>query len=275
MRSSFFRKSYFLLIGKLFGKKVIFHLHSPAVQTYYEKSSSLKKELIKKIFNSYDRIVVLSNVWKKVVKTITDSKISVIHNPVQIKNINSKSSNNSEVSIIVLGEIGERKGSYDIVEAAKLIKHPNIKITMYGSGDIEQVQNLINNNNLNDKLKLGGWIKGEDIKNAYSNADIYILPSYQEGLPMSVLEAMSYGLPIISTPVGGTPDAVENEVNGFLIEPGDYRSLAEKIEFLAENQELRHQMGQKSYEIVKNKFDINIIAQELKNLYNEILNERP
>ncbi|OGH95159.1 MAG: hypothetical protein A2039_09710 [Candidatus Melainabacteria bacterium GWA2_34_9] len=91
---------------------------------------------------------------------------------------------------------------------------------------------------------------------------------------MSILEAMSSGLPIISTPVGGTPEAVEDGVNGFLIQPGDYKALAEKIDLLASNKELREQMGQESFRIAKEKFDINIIINQLKELYEEVLEKK-
>jgi len=106
---------------------------------------------------------------------------------------------------------------------------------------------------------------------AYKNADIYILPSYNEGLPMSILEAMTYCLPIISTPVGGIPEAVHDGVNGYLINPGDCKALAEKIELLATDKPLREQMGLASYKLVQEKFDINVIIKQLKEIYQDVL----
>ena len=170
-----------------------------------------------------------------------------------------------------MGRLGKRKGVYDILEAAKRIKSDNIRFYLYGDGDIESFKRLILKYNLENKVFLLGWASGKDKEQVFKCADIYILPSYNEGLPVSVLEAISYGLPVISTPVGGIPEIVQDKVNGFLIEPGDYYSLAEKIEILANDKELRYKMGRESFRIAKEKFDIAIISLQLKNLYKELL----
>ena len=88
---------------------------------------------------------------------------------------------------------------------------------------------------------------------------------------MSILEAMAVGLPIISTPVGGTPEAVEEGVNGFLIEAGDCDALAQRIDLLASNAPLREQMGHQSHRLAKEKFDIKIIIKQLQDIYDEML----
>ena len=90
-------------------------------------------------------------------------------------------------------------------------------------------------------------------------------------MPMTILEAMSYGLPVIATNVGGIPEVVEDKVSGFLINPGDYSSLAEKIELLAKEHDLRKKMGQQGYRIVREKFDIDVITKKLNNFYDELL----
>jgi len=82
---------------------------------------------------------------------------------------------------------------------------------------------------------------------------------------------MAYGLPIISTPVGGIPEAVEDGTNGFLIQPGDYKALAEKIDLMANDEPLREQMGQQSYKLAKEKFDIRIIIKQLQDIYDKML----
>ena len=82
---------------------------------------------------------------------------------------------------------------------------------------------------------------------------------------------MSYKLPVIATKTGGIPEVVEDGISGFLISPGDYVDLAEKIDLLAKNPELIQKMGQNGYKIVKNKFAINVITQKLDNFYQELM----
>jgi len=172
---------------------------------------------------------------------------------------------------LFLGKLCRNKGVYDIIEAAKQVKSDNIKIYLYGDGDYKHFQKLIESNNLQDKMFISGWISGDKKEKIIETSDIFVLPSYTEGLPISILEAMVNGLPIISTPVGGVPEAVIDEVNGFLIESGNYNALADKIELLANNKELRNKMGQESFNIAREKFDISVIVNQLKGIYEELL----
>lgn len=270
-RGSFLRKSIVLYIAKLFGKKTIFHINGSEFNIFYENSPIIVKKIITDVLDKSDIVLAVSKQWQKdLMAKSKNGNIKILYNPNSLKRIEEKTLN-EDINTLFMGRLGKRKGAYDIIEAAKYLQNNNVKIIFYGDGEIEQIQKLIDKNNLNNKIELGGWIRGDDIDKAYRNADIYILPSYNEGLPMSVLEAMSYGLPVISTPVGGTPEAVEDGINGFLINPGDYKALAEKIDLLANNKVLRKQMGEESHKIINEKFDIKIILKQLQDMYNELI----
>ena len=114
-----------------------------------------------------------------------------------------------------------------------------------------------------------GWVSGAEKIDVFNIADIFVLPSYNEGLPISILEAMSYGLPILSTTVGGIPEIVENGVNGFLVEPGDKNALLEFLEVLVLNKTKRLEMGEKSRLVVADHLP-NSVESQLKNLYNSL-----
>ncbi len=148
-----------------------------------------------------------------------------------------------------------------------------VKFIFAGNGEIEKVKNLCKGKNIQDNIHLLGFISGEEKIKNFHKADIFILPSYNEGLPVSVLEAMAAGLSIITTPVGGIPEAVEDGVNGFLVEPGNPEMLADRILKLLEDEELRERMGRKSLRIAKEKFDVNIIAEGLSKIYEKVLAE--
>lgn len=265
-RGSFLRKTIIFYLAKLFSKKVIFHLHGAEFNIFYDKSNRIVKQIIRDILNKSDLILVLSKRWKSdIAKKCSNPNIKVLYNPTKVKKINLR--NSDKVNVLFMGRLGKRKGAYDIVEAAKYIDNKLVKINMYGDGEINELRELVQKNGLNDKLDIPGWIKGDDIEKAYRNSDIYILPSYNEGLPMSVLEAMSYGLPIISTPVGGTPEAVEDGINGYLIQPGDYKALAEKIDFLSNNKLIRDKMSQQSHFMAGERFDVKVIVKQLEDIY--------
>ncbi|MDD3013296.1 MAG: glycosyltransferase [Candidatus Gastranaerophilales bacterium] len=268
---SFFRKAIILHLAKVFGKKTIFHLNGSRFNIFYENSSGFIKALIRHTLNKTDLIIVVSKQWKKDIEAKQiNSRIEILYNPVLVPKIQKEKEESELINVLFMGKICHRKGAYDIVEAAKLIKDPRIKITLYGDGETQKFKDLVENFNLEQNIRIEDWISDSKINEVYQNADIYILPSYNEGLPLSVLEAVSNGIPVITTNIGGIPEAVKNEVNGFLIEPGDYNLLAEKIILLADNKLLRNQMGAAGYKIAKEKFDVNIIINQLTAFYKEL-----
>lgn len=269
-KGSFFRKAIAVGIAKFFRKKVILNIHPIGFSAFYDRCNAFIKKMITNTLNKSDLILLLSEKIKvKIADICSNTSIRILYNPVIIKEPVCRVS--EPINILFLGKLCKEKGVYDIIEAAKLIKNPNAKINLYGDGNLDKFVRLIADNNLHEKVKLNNWISGIEKDEALQNSDIYILPSYSEGLPMSILETMSVGLPIISTPVGGTPEAVEEGVNGFLIQPGDYVGLAEKIDLLANNRLLREQMGHESYKIAKERFDIKIIIKQLQDIYSEML----
>lgn len=268
-RGSFLRKSFVFTIAKLFGKKTIIHIHGAEFDIFYNNSPAFIKKIITKTLNAGDLIIVLSKQWKEKISEISSNpNIKVLYNPTIIKELNQ--TNSDKVKFLFMGRLGKRKGTYDIIDAAKYV-NSNIEINLYGDGNIEEFEKLIQDNNLQEKIKIKGWISGNEKEEVFKNSNILLLPSYSEGLPMSILEAMAYGLPIISTPVGGIPEAVVDNVNGFLIQPGDCKALAEKIDILATDNQLREKMGEESYRMAQEKFDIKVIAEQLGEFYDSLL----
>ena len=139
-----------------------------------------------------------------------------------------------------------------------------------GDGDIEQINAILKDNPYKNAVKLMGWITGEQKVSALCQASIFLLPSYQEGIPMSILEAMSYKLPVISTHVGGIPELIEDGVNGYLIHPGDIDSLEDRINKLIQSKSLRIRMGESGYQRFLADFQISILLKKLETIYKTI-----
>ncbi len=271
-KGSFLRKSIVILISKLFNKKIIIHLHASEFHLFYQNTLKTVQKYISFILDISDKILVLSSNWQDYICSICSNKdIQVLYNPLIM---NEKAISNNEVpKFLFMGRLGRRKGAYDIIEACKLIENKNFEIHLYGDGELEKLQQLTKEADLEANIKFRGWISSEEKDNAFKGADVLLLPSYNEGLPISVLEGMSYGLPILSTPVGGTSEAVEDGVNGFLVKPGDVKALAEKMQLLANDKDLREKMGNESYKIAQEKFDVNIILNQLNVIYDDLLNK--
>lgn len=150
-------------------------------------------------------------------------------------------------------------------------KHLDWQIVFAGNGEIEQGTELAEKMEIAKQTIFLGWINGEMKDKAFKEATIFCLPSYAEEFPMAVLDAWSYGLPVITTPVGGIPDIAENGINMLLFEPGDIGGLAKQMELMIDNEELRNNIAQKSISLANTVFNVETINKQVELLYEEIL----
>ena len=177
--------------------------------------------------------------------------------------------------VLFLGRLVEAKGVYDLISAAACLEKGKFKFVLAGDGENSQIETLIRQKNLNDTIETPGWIDGTRKDTYLKRAHMYVLPSYFEGLPMSVLEAMGYYLPIIATPVGGIPQAVVHGANGYLVPCGEPDELAEKItRVIADDTEWRL-YALKSREILEEKFSIDFVKNRLSKLYSDLVEMAP
>ena len=116
-----------------------------------------------------------------------------------------------------------------------------------------------------------GWVKGKAKDKVFKESEIFCLPSYAEGFPMAVLDAWAYGLPVITTPVGGIPDIAEDGKNMLLFNAGDTEKLAYNMKVLIDNKDLRNQIINESIKLAKTTFNIDTINKQIESLYQELL----
>lgn len=272
---SFYRKLGVMLLAKFFfGKKLIYHSHSSGFHIFYNNSNYFSKNLIRFFLTRMDLIICLSRQWKVFFEENFDpEKIIILENIVEpVKTLNKNRSSNY-LKLLFLGEIGERKGIFDLLEVLnenKRFFEDKVHLNIGGNGDVKRLLKFIEKNDLQSLVSYKGWIAGENKQLLLSNSDIFILPSYNEGLPISILEAMSYKIPVIATDVGGISEVVHHEVNGFLITPGDKVSLYNYLKKFIENPFLIEEMGNQS-ELIISPYYPNSVISKLENIYKEIL----
>ena len=274
-RASFWRKSVFVLLAFLARRPVILHLHGAEFHIFYEKESGpMAKRFIRFIFNNAKRIIVLSTQWKRIVSNISNNKhIVCIFNPVEIEDPIAISAFSRKKNILLfLGELGKRKGTFDLLDALVRLKtkFPDVKLLCGGDGDLERVAARARTLGISDSVEIMGWVAGDAKRRLLAEATVYVLPSYNEGLPMSLLEALAAGLPVISTPVGGIPDALEDGIEGYLIEPGNIDALSHAIEKLLCDEQCRTQMGVAGRKKVEQYFTPEQVLPQLETLYREL-----
>lgn len=267
-RGSFVRKA--LLATRVRKQtKVLFHMHASQFDTFYSDASPMMKKYIRKTLNQLDGLVVLSKEWADFYENLTDTPITVIENAVLVPaeiNYNSQST-----KIITFGRIGVRKGSYDILEIAKKIEvlFPEVTFILYGDGEVEKVRGKLKEQQIKN-VQLGGWINKNEQENLMKDAVLHFLPSYQEGLPMAILETMSYGIPNLSTNVGGIPQVLKDMKNGMVTSPGDNEKMVEKLIYFLSNEDIRLNYSRASYETILHTFSINPYFEKWSIYYDEL-----
>ena len=268
---SFYRKLPFIIIGSLFKKPIINHIHGADFDRFYINASNEKRKIVKYAYNKCDKIIALSDEWKDKLNQIVDSaKIVVIENYsiLHPEAINARKTKKNDYNVLFFFFFCRRKGCYDIPSVAEKVAKeiPNIKFVLAGSGDIDRIKSITP-----DKIKniiiYPGWVKKDEKDSLLKKADVFFLPSYNEGMPMSILDAMGYGLPVVSTTVGGIPKIVHNGENGYLCKPGEIENLSTAILKILKDDYMLKKMGNNSVSIVKNRYSLQTHINSLEKTY--------
>lgn len=276
-RGSFYRKYVFFLLSRyVFRKKVVYHMHGGKFHVFYREASSFIQQRVRHFINTTDCLIVLSDLWEDYyTENFHPRMVRIIPNIVRATSppsLNKKTG--GPIRFLFLGKIGENKGVYDILEVLRTHQsdlQDKYILALGGDGEIEKLQQMITDYQLDKSVKFLGFITGKQKKQQLKEADVYLLPSYHEGLPISILEAMSYGLPVISTKVGGIPEVVSPNENGFLIEPGDHTAIFETMKFFIDNPSTVPQYGARSYDMVAHRYFPTPVMRSLAALYHTLL----
>jgi glycosyltransferase involved in cell wall biosynthesis len=274
--ASFWRKSLFLLVAFTARVPVIFHMHGAEFIAYWRRGGPLRRAAIRQVLTRSETVVALSESWRTDLLAIAPrAHIVVIPNPVEIQAVASHFRRPGR--LLFLGRIGERKGSYDLLEALALLKprHPNIELMCGGDGELDRFSAQARALDVAGQVRLLGWVRGAAKRRHFARASIFVLPSHFEGLPMALLEAMSSGIAVISTPVGGIPELVRDEVDGLLVPPGKPRALAEAIERLLLDSRLRDSLGASARERVETRYSLSVVVERIETVYLSLGMQRP
>ncbi len=276
-RGSAYRQTMTTLIALVFGTPVIMHTHSSEFHLFYSELPQWIKQGMSWVFGRCARFIVLSESWKKYYIEnlgLKPERVIVLPNPVKIPLQIPQRQGSKTVSFLFLGRIGQRKGAFDLINAFAALsdeQKTHSRLTIAGDGEGEQARGLVESLNLTDYITIFDWVDQEQRDALLAEADVFMLPSYNEGLPMALLEAMSWSLPVITTPVGGIPELVTHTQNGLLVNPGDIQRLSEAMQSLIENESLRLSLGSKA-RVSVSPLNVKDYFASLKSIYHSVFN---
>ena len=258
------RKYIFYKLAKLYKRKVVIHLHCGS------QLSDIWNAKYEEMFTNADMCLVLSNSIRDIIteRIGRQDNVKVLYNPCPTID-RLLLGGTRQKTILFAATLYKEKGYLDLVDAFAQVhkKHSDWKLLIAGNGSQEEGLTRVKRHTLGDSVVFLGWIKGEEKDAIFRSASIFCLPSYAEGFPMAVLDAWAYGIPVVTTPVGGIPDIVKDGVNGLLFTPGDVDVLANHLNRLIENGDLRAKLSQESSLLVSSTFSIECIANQLSDLY--------
>jgi glycosyltransferase involved in cell wall biosynthesis len=268
-RASFWRKSIYMAIGLLAGWRIVFHLHGGAFARFHkDECGPIGRAAIHFFLDRAAWIVVVSESWKEWAQGITSNRrIVCIPNPVSLPSVVSQA---REPGLVVFsGRCEASKGIFDLLDAAGVLRAqvPGLRIECAGDGDLGNVQRYAASMNLASRVKMRGWLGKEAAEELLSRASVLVLPSHAEGLPMSVLEAMAAGCPVVASRVGGIPDLITDGVDGLLVPPGDPRALAAALQRILRDPAFARQLGNAARQTIANRYTAERSIERLEQIY--------
>ncbi len=270
--SSAKRKLYFAKLAQLLRKKIIVHFHPSSEKTLFGQSGAQAK----KLFDMADLICVLAPRWESIICDVfkgNNYQFEVVYNPCPHVPKRLHSCDVKEKYILYAGRLSERKGYNRLLEAFAQIakRYPDWKLIFAGDGEIENAIQLRGSLKIDEKqVVFLGWISGKEKDDVFQNASIYCLPSMGEGFPMGVLDAVAYGVPVITTPVGGIMDVMHNGVDCCIFDTYDIETLASCLSELMNSEDKRKSLVHEADKLKDNEFNLSRICKQLEDIYSSI-----
>jgi glycosyltransferase involved in cell wall biosynthesis len=272
MANSAIIRDYFLIkLAKLKKIKTITHVHG-GYHLMSKNSNLLIKYLVKNILNNSNVIIVLSYIEKNnIIKKFNYKKdIIVLPNCVNTEIIYIKKKKTEKLNILYVGRLDKEKGLFDIVQALSKIDDIDFCFLICGAGPLEDEILKMCDNYINGKYSFEGIVSGGEKNDIFSDSDIFILPSYYEGLPMSLLETMSAGVVPIVTNVGSISTVVDDGLDGIFIDKNSPEQIADKIRLLYNDRELLKRMSENARNKIIKNYGVENYLKKLNEIYESV-----
>ena len=272
---AFYRDVFFVAILKIFSVKIVYHLHGKGIKN--NLSISWKKMLYRFVFrNSF--VIHLSPILEQDISSLGYKKIFFVPNGIEkLEFTNIIKKENKVPKLLFLSNLTISKGLLVLIEACKIMKEKKLDFELNIVGNefdisVEQLNNEINNYGLEKNINILGPKYGNEKYEILIKSDILVFPTFypNECFPLIILEGMQFALPVVSTFEGAIPEIVDDGVTGFLVPPKDVISLAEKIEILINNKNLRIQMGDAGRKKFLEKYTLDKLEMHIKKVFEEI-----
>ncbi|HEY3821371.1 MAG TPA: glycosyltransferase family 4 protein [Polyangiaceae bacterium] len=260
----FLEKGVMALFSRAMGKAVVFCPRAGTMRDAVEKSG-LQRWYVRFVLSRCDVVVCQGETWRTFYKQLTNlpyERLVSIPNWISLPDystIGRGRGSRGPVVFLYMGWIERSKGVLDLIQAVHRRRSDlgDALVVIHGRGSaLNEAQSLAKELGLENRIRFGGWVLGEQKRAALGESDVLVLPSYREGMPNALLEGMAAGMAVIATRVGGIPDVVDDGTSGLLVEPADVEALGEALVRLAQNQGERERMAMAARETIARHHDL-------------------
>ena len=251
---------------------LIMHAHGGSFDSFHRSLPPFLKRLVNRTMQQANLVIVLSSQWRDFYIReceLAPSQVVVLPNPVRVPARMPERPRRNEVQFVHLAKLAKLKGSYDLIHAFRALPdelRSRARLVLAGHGETEELRQMAGDD---PHIKVLSWIDTAERDRLLAESDVFTLPSYVEGLPMALLEAMAAGLPSITSPVGGIPDCFTDGVEGLMVTPGDIGQLKDAMVRLIVDEDLRAAAGQRAHVRARN-YDVHSYARRLSDYYQRI-----
>jgi glycosyltransferase involved in cell wall biosynthesis len=267
---SFWRKLCISAPVLLSAVPVVLHVHGGGFADFYRRCGPLRRAVVRRVLERSTRVLALTDDWARTLRTMAPkARVEVLANPVEIPPHASTVTTQPRNVVLYLGLLQRSKGAHDLLEAFAALpaECAGTTLVLAGVGDIDGLKRRAEDLGISDRVKLPGWIGPRERERWLSRAACLALPSYAEGLPMAVLEAMAHGVPVVASAVGGIPQMVRPGKTGFLMQPGDIDALENHLAALLLDEPCRHKLGHAARELVELEYATPRVLARLEAIY--------
>lgn len=258
-KGSFYRAYGIHRLLQAHGVPDVLHLHGSEFRRWYEGAGTRTQSQVRALLKECSACITLGDRWNQAVLGIEpEAHTVVISNAVPMPDVRAVW-RQDPFQVLFLGVLIRRKGVHDLLRAVQYLRERgeagSLRFMIAGTGAEEaRLQELAAAYGVNDLMTFAGWTDGECKTQLLRESQMLVLPSYNEGLPMAVLEALSYGLPVVATDVGDMAAAVRNDVDGYLVQPGDVETLAAAIHKVSSDEQVYNRLSRGAVEVAGNEF---------------------
>ena len=271
--ASFWRKMAYAWISWLKGAQVLLHIHPTYFMDFYEGSGPVRKRVVRATIRRCQALMVLTEeMAAKLGALAPDCRVYVMPNPVDLEEFSAQPVPAREpATVLFLGWFVPGKGAYDLLEALARLqgRRPGLRAVFGGYKMEDQLRERVRALGLAGVVEVPGWCGRADVIRLLRTCTLLALPTYSEGIPMVVLEAMACGTPVVTCPVGGIPTVARDGRNALFVQPGDIDGLTAALEHLLDDPALREAMSQANREDIR-RYDVRTMGASLLEIYREL-----